>query len=140
MKKGIGIFLLCTFLLSAGTIYASGNSTQNLSDWYKKAFQKESETLGAVTATGMIVVYKKVNAFVKESKKDIDTAIASFSGNQVKDAKSGIEKYQAGTIKNLNDTVAELENVNFDEYVNGLNIEAEIDQDFEQMVEEVFSK
>ena len=48
--------------------------------------------------------------------------------------------YQTETIKSLNDTVAELENVNFDDYVDELNIEEKINQDFEQMVEEVFSE
>ncbi|NYF23614.1 hypothetical protein [Sporosarcina sp. JAI121] len=140
MKKVLSTFLLITLLFSAGTIYASSNSAQNLSDWYKKAFQKESEELGAATATGMISIFIGVNTSLKEAKKDIDTVIASIRGQRINDAKSGIERYQTKTINSLNTTVAELENVNFDEYVDGLHIEEEIDQDFEKMVEEVFGK
>lgn len=69
LKKILGIFLVFTLLVGAGTIYASGNPGQNLSEWYKNAFHKESEKLGAATATGMILVLKEVNIFVKESKK-----------------------------------------------------------------------
>lgn len=140
MKKVLATFLLFTLLVSVGTIYASNNSAHNLSDWYKGSFQKVSEELGATTATGMISIFKKVNTFRADSRVSIDTAIATFSSSQVKDAKSSIEKKRADTIKSLNHTVAELENVNFDEYVDELNIEAEIEQDFEQMVEEVFNE
>jgi len=140
MKKILGIVLVFTLLIGVGTIYANGNPGQNLSEWYKNAFHKESGKLGAATATGMILVFKEVNAVVKESKKSIDNALASFRDDKVKEAESGIEKYQADTISSLNATVAELENVNFDDYVDKLNIEAQIDQDFEQMVEDVFSE
>ncbi|WP_172371497.1 hypothetical protein [Sporosarcina jiandibaonis] len=140
MKKVLSIFLLFTLLLSAGTIYASNNSGQNLSDWYKKAFQKESEELGAATATGMILIFKEVNAFLRDLKIDISTTIADFSNKHVNNAKTGIGEYQAEMINSLNNAVTELENVNFDEYVKGLNIEEEINQDFEQMVQEVFSE
>ena len=140
MKKVLGIILVFTLLVGAGTIYASSNAGQNLSDWYKKAFQKESESLGAETAKGMILVFTKVNAFVKESKNDIDSAIAGFSDKQVNDAKTSIEGYQVETINSLNATVTELENVNFDDYVEKQNIEEQIDQEFEQMLEDVFSE
>jgi len=140
MKKVLGIFLVFTLLVGAGTIYASSNSGQKLSEWYKDTFHKESEKLGASTANGMILVLKEVNAVVKESKKNIDDTLASFRDGKVNDAESGIEKYQAETINSLNATVAELENVNFDEHVDKLNIEAQIDQEFEQMVEDVFSE
>ncbi len=140
MKIVLGIFLVFTLLVGAGTIYANSNPGQNLSEWYKNAFHKESEKLGAATATGMILVFKEVNVFVKESKKSIDTAIAGFSDKQVNDAKTSIEGYQTETINSLNNKVTELENVNFDDYVDKQNIEAQIDQDFEQMVEDVFSE
>ncbi|MEK4406339.1 hypothetical protein MKZ26_18435 [Sporosarcina sp. FSL K6-6792] len=140
MKKILGIFLVFTLLVGAGTIYASGNPGQNLSEWYKNAFHKESEKLGAATATGMILVLKEVNIFVKESKKSIDDALGSFRDDKVKEAESGIEKYQADTINSLNATVVQLENVNFDDYVDKQNIEAQIDQEFDQMVEDVFSE
>lgn len=58
----------------------------------------------------------------------------------MKEAESGIEKYQADTINSLNATVVQLENVNFDDYVDKQNIEAQIDQEFDQMVEDVFSE
>ncbi|MFD1929205.1 hypothetical protein ACFSFY_14275 [Sporosarcina siberiensis] len=139
MKKVLGIILLFSFLISAGTIYASGNSGQNLSDWYKKAFQTESEKLGATSATGMVLVFKEVNLLVEETKKSIEDALTSFRDIKVKEAESGIEKYRAETISSLNATVTELENVNFDDYVDKLNINAQIDKDFEQMIEDVFS-
>ena len=92
MKKVLGIFLVFALLLSAGTIYASGNPGQNLSEWYKNAFHKESEKLGAATATGMVLLFKEVNTFVKESRKGIDDALASFRDDNVKEAKSGHRK------------------------------------------------
>lgn len=140
MKKILGVFLLLTLLLSAGTIYASSNSAQNLSAWYKEAFQKESEKLGATTATGMLLIFKEVNNFLEESKENIDETLAFFRDEKVENAKNGIEEYQGQTIKSLNDTAVELKNINFDDYVDKLNIEAEIEQDFEKMVEEVFSE
>jgi len=140
MKKILGFVLVFTLLIGAGTIYANANPGQNLSEWYKNVFHKESEMLGAATATGMILVFKEVNDFVKESKKDIDDALASFRDDKVKEAESGIEKYQADTINSLNATVIQLENVNFDDYVDKQDIEAQIDQEFELMVEEVFGE
>lgn len=140
MKKILGFVLVFTLLIGAGTIYANGNPGQNLSEWYKNAFHKESGKLGAATATGMILVFKEVNDFVKESKKDIDDVLASFRDDKVKEAESGIEKYQADTINSLNATVIQLENVNFDDYVDKQDIEAQIDQEFELMVEEVFGE
>ena len=140
MKKIFGTLLLCTLLVSAGTIYASGNPAQNLVDWYEDSFQKKGEELGAATATGMVSVFKEVNSLLKESEKDTDTAIVNLSDQQVIEAKAGIEAYQFDTSKDLYETVAELKNVNFDNYVDGLNIEAEIEQDFEKMIEEVFNE
>jgi len=140
MKKIIGFVLVFTLLIGVGTIYANANPGQNLSEWYKNEFRKESEKLGAATATGMISVFKEVNAFVKESKKDIDDALASFRDDKVKEAESGIEKYQADTINSLNASVIQLENVNFDDFVDKQDIEAQIDQEFELMVEEVFGE
>lgn len=140
MKKILGFVLVFTLLIGAGTIYASGNPGQNLFQWYKNAFHKESEKLGAATATGMILVLKEVNVFVKESKKSIDDALASFRDDKVKEAESGIEKYQADTINSLNATVNKLENVNFNDYMDKQYIEAQIDQEFEKMVEDVFSE
>ncbi len=140
MKKILGTLLLFTLLVSAGTIYANGNPAQNLLDWYENSLQKKSEELGVATATGMIVVFKEVNSFLKESKKDTDTAIVNVSDQQVIEAKAGIEAYQFETSKDLNETVAELKDVNFDNYVDGLNIEAEIERDFEKMIEEVFNE
>lgn len=66
--------------------------------------------------------------------------MASFRDDKVKEAESGIEKYQADTINSLNATVNKLENVNFNDYVDKQNIEAQIDQEFEKMVEDVFSE
>ncbi|MBO0588890.1 hypothetical protein [Sporosarcina sp. E16_8] len=140
MKKVLGIVLLFTLLLSAGKIYASGNPAQNLSDWYKNSFQKESGKLAVATTAGMLVVFKEVNSFVKESKKSIEDALASFGDDKMKEAESGIEEYQSNALNSLSDTVAGLENVNFDDYVDKLNIEAEMDKDFENMVEELFSE
>jgi len=140
MKKILGFVLVFTLLIGAGTIYADADPGQNLSEWYKNEFRKESEKLAAATATGLIVVFKEVNVFVNESKKSIDDALASFRDDKVKEAESGIEKYQADTINSLNATVIQLENVNFDDYVDKQNIEAQIDQEFELMVEEVFSE
>lgn len=42
MKKVLGIVLVFTILIGAGTIYANGNTGQNLSEWYKNAFHEES--------------------------------------------------------------------------------------------------
>ena len=89
MKKILGVFLLFTFLLGTGTIYASVNPGKYLSDWYKNSFLKESEKLGAATATGLIVVLKEVDAFLEVSKESIDDTLAIFLGDKVKDANTG---------------------------------------------------
>src|SRR5690606_37194059 len=90
MKKILGFVLVFTLLIGAGTIYANANPGQNLSEWYKNEFRKESEKLGAATATGMIMVFKEVNVFVNESKNSIDDALAIFRDDKVKEAESGI--------------------------------------------------
>ncbi|MEK5037224.1 hypothetical protein [Sporosarcina sp. FSL K6-3457] len=138
MKKMFGVFLVCVLLLGAGTIYANGHAGQNLFDWYKGSFQKKSEKLGSVTATEITLAIKEVNTFLQESKASIDDKLAIFHGDKVKEAKSSIEAYQTQTITSLNDMIVELENISFDDYVDELNIEAEMDQDFEKIVEEVF--
>ena len=140
MKKVLGIFLVFAFLLGAGTIYASMNPGQNLSAWYKDSFLEDSKTVGAATATGIIVLLKDVNVFLEESKKSIDVALASFSDDKVRETEADIEEYKTNTINSLNNTVAELESVNFDDYVDKQNIEAEIVLEFEKMVEEVLSE
>ena len=140
MKKILGFVLVFTLLIGAGTIYASTNPGQNLSEWYKNAFHNESEKLGAATANGLIMVLKEVNVFVNESKKSIDDALVNFRDDKVKESESSIEKYQTDTINSLNATAIQLENINFDDYVDKQDIEAQIDQEFELMVEEVFGE
>ncbi|KAA0955554.1 hypothetical protein FQ087_13165 [Sporosarcina sp. ANT_H38] len=140
MKKVLGVFLVFAFLLGAGTIYASMNPGQNLSAWYKDALLEESKKVGAATATGIIVVLKDVNAFLEESKQSIDDALASFSDDKVRETEADIEEYKANTINSLNKTVAELESLNFDDFVDKQNIEEVIDLEFEKMVEEVLSE
>ena len=136
LKKRLGAFLLFIFLLGGGTIYAKGTPGQNLADWYEGSFLVESEKLGGATVTGLMGAIKEVNSFLDESQQHIDDTLAIFRSDKVKEAEVGIKEYQAKTIKSLHDTVAELENVNFDHYVDELNIEADLDK----VVEEVFNE
>lgn len=140
LKKRLGAFLLFTFLLGGGTIFANGSPGQNLADWYEDSFLVESEKLGVATVTGLREAIKEVNSFLGESQQHIDDTLAIFRNDKVKEAEVGIKEYQAKTIKSLHDTVAELENVNFAQYVDELNMEAEIEADLDKMVEEIFSE
>ena len=127
-------------LFSAGSISANVDAGANLSKWYGNSFQKVSAKLGAATAIGLWTTYDNVNGFVDESKKDIAISLQSFTGTRVNEVESEIEKFQIDTENQLNKTVSELTEENFDDYAESANIEEQVDQDVEDILEEVLSE
>lgn len=141
MKKVLGSCILLFILLSAGTtIYAYSNLTQNLYSWYEDAFQQKSEILGTVTGVQIADGLADFNQFVTESKKSFHTVLDILRDESIKNTQTDIEIQQAEMVKELNEIVADLEQDSFDDYINELNIEADITFEVEQMIEELLDE
>lgn len=140
MKKILGIIIATSVLFSAGTIYANVDSATKLSNWYERAFQKESEKLGAETAVGLGKTLTQVKVFIDESKKSLNRSIVSFTADRVKEVTSEIEKIKNDTANRLDQTVSDLKEENFDDYAENANIEDQVEQDVENILEDVLSE
>ena len=141
MGKFLSICMLTILLIGAGSsIYAKTNLAQNLSVWYKSAFQQKSEILGSVTATQIIKGVADFNQFVSESKTIFDAAVATLRDDSTRDTQSGIEMRHDELVKELNETVMDLQQETFDDYMDELNIEAEITREVEKIVEEIVNE
>ncbi|MFD1205915.1 MULTISPECIES: hypothetical protein [Sporosarcina] len=141
MKKVLGSCILLVILLSAGTtIYAYSNLTQNLYSWYEDAFQQKSEILGTVTGVQIADGLADFNQFVTESKKSFHTVLDILRDESIKNTQTDIEIQQAEMVKELNEIVADLQQDSFDDYINELNIEADITFEVEQMIEELLDE
>lgn len=141
MRKFLSICIITILLAGAGaTIYAKTNAAQNLSNWYKNAFQQKSEIMGSITATQIIKGVAGFNQFVSESKNNFDAVIAALRDDSVKDTQSVIEMRHDELVKELNETVVDLQQETFDDYVDELNIEAEITREVEEMLEELVNE
>lgn len=141
MRKFLTICVLTILLVGAGSsIYAKTNPVQHLSDWYKSAFQQKSEILGAVTATQIIKGLADFNQFVSGSKSTLNAMIAALGDDGARDTQSEIDMRHAELVQEVNETVVELQQENFDDYVDKLTIEAEITRDVEKIVEELVNE
>ena len=141
MRKILSVCILTILLIGTGSsIYAKTNSTQNLSDWYKSAFQQKSEILGSVTATQIIKGVANFNQFVSGSKNTFDAVIAALGDDSARDTQSEIEMRHAEFVQELNETVIDLQQETFDDYVDELNIEVEITREVEKIVEELVNE
>ena len=141
MRKILSICVLTILLVGAGSsIYAKTNPAQNLSDAYKSAFQQKSETLGAVTAAQIIKGLADFNQFVSGSKTTLDAMIAALGDDGARDTQSEIDMRHAELVQELNETVVDLQQENFDDYVDELTIEAEITREVEKIVEELVNE
>ena len=140
IKKIFGIILTFTFLIGAGSIYANVDSAANLSNWYENSFQKKSSELGAAAGTGIFKVLNNAETSVVESKSIIGFAIANFRDEQIKKAVAEIISYQNDIERQIDTTVTELEQENFDDYAENANIEEKMEQDIENILAEVLSE
>lgn len=141
MRKLFSVFILTVFLISAGTaIYAKTNTSQNLSKWYNGAFQQISSDLGSGTATQIIKGLVDLDKFVSESKDNFSTALAALRDVNIGDTKVNIEMRQAKFINELDETVADLQQETFEDYVDELDIEAVLTAEVEIMLEELLNK
>ncbi|MGG0670375.1 hypothetical protein ABE073_17820 [Lederbergia citrisecunda] len=141
MRRIFIIGILALFLVGAGTtIYAKSNSVQNLSDWYKDAFQQKSGLVGSLTAVELVTSLSEFNQFITGSKKSLDAMIAVLFDEKTSDVQSSIEMQHAEMVDELEETVAALQQDKFDEYVDELNIEAELTVEVEKMLEELLNE
>ena len=140
MKKIFGIIIAFSVLFSAGSIYAKVDSAANFSNWYENSFQKESGRLGATTAAGIWTNANHVRTFVSESKIEIDSSIESFRDEQVRKVIAGILEFRDDNKSRLEQTVTDLKQENFDDYVENVNIEETVDQDIKNILEDVLSE
>lgn len=142
MKRTIVfVGILALLVVGAGaTIYAKSGSAQNVADWYKDSFQEKSEVLGSFTAVELITNLSEFNQFVTESKKSLNAMIAVLVDEKTSDTQSSIEMQHAELVNELNETVADLQQDNFDEYVDELNIEAELMVEVEKVLEELVNE
>ena len=141
MRKILSVCILTILLIGTGSsIYAKTNLAQNLSVWYKSAFQQKSEILGSVTATQIIKGVANFNQFVSGSKNTFDAVIAALGDDSARDTQSEIEMRHAEFVQELNETVIDLQQETFDDYVDELNIEVEITREVEKIVEELVNE
>lgn len=141
MRKFLSICIITILLVGAGaTIYVKANSAQNLSNWYKNAFQQKSEIMGSITATQIIKGVAGFSQFVSGSKNNFDAVIVALGDDSARDTQSEIEMRHAELVQELNEAVVDLQQETFDDYVDELNIEAEITREVEEMLEELVNE
>lgn len=127
-------------MISAGSIAANVDLANNFSTWYNKTFLEESGKVSAALATDLVVAVKKVENFVLESMGNASSSIERLGDNQIAETKNEIEKYLNENQQQLDQTVRNLENENFDNYATTRNIEQEIELDFKDLLEQVLSE
>ncbi|MFJ7972073.1 hypothetical protein [Psychrobacillus sp. NPDC096389] len=140
MKKVAGIILVFCVLLGSSTIYASGLPQTSLSKWYGQSFHKESEKFKDATSSGVLEVLNEMKGFLTDSKENFTGAITQFLNGQVKEVNSNIDAKSSDIKNRIDETVNELEKVNFDEYVDKVEIEEEVLRDVEKILADVLSK
>ena len=141
IRKKLSICVLTILLVGAGSsIYAKTNPVQNLSDWYKSSFQQKSENLGTVTATEIIKGLADFNQFVSGSKSTLNAMIVALGDDGARDTQTEIEMHHAKLVQELNETVVDLQQENFDDYVDKQTIEVEITREVEKIVEELVNE
>ena len=138
IKKIISTIVLITMLLTASTIYASGIPQNSLSKWYGQSFQKEREVKRSTISSDIIQTFEEVNIFLLESILSYESTIEGIQDKQLDKTRAGIGRYQHDIKSRLNQTVTELQKVNFNDYAEIANIEEEIDQNIEEVLKEVF--
>ncbi|TQR21678.1 hypothetical protein [Psychrobacillus vulpis] len=74
-----------------------------------------------------------------ESIHSFDSAIENFGDNQKKEAQASIQRYQSDKRSELEQTVSDLQNNSFDNYVENVKLDGEIDSEIHNILTEVFS-
>jgi hypothetical protein len=140
LKKIIGIIIASSVLFFAGSIYANVDPASKLSNWYDHSFQKGSERLGAETAVGLFKTVVQVKTILNESREYLESSIVSYTADRVKEVVSEINQISTDNENRIEQTVSDLEKENFDDYAENANIEEELDQSFEEILEDVLTE
>lgn len=140
VKRVIGILIVATIFFGAGTIFAKGDSATKLSNWYSDLFQKESEEIETIIASGIRTSYIQAGTFLLESKNHFDSSIKNFRDNQITEVEVGIKKYLDHTKNRILEKVADLNEENFDDYLETVKIDEEIEGDVEEILKEVIEE
>ena len=140
IKNRLGILLLFTVILFSGFVYANVQAASTLSNWYTDAHQKEDERISSTAEAGVWTTFKQLKSFITEVKENATTAIEKSRNKQVDESKANVETVVTRMKEQVNQTVTDLENENFDEYVRNRNIEEEIEQDVATMLAEILGE
>ena len=89
IKKILGTFIVITFLLGAGSIYANVNAGNTLSNWYNHSFQKEDNKISTIVESGISVISNQVQASLEEMKENSTSAINKTRVEHISKAKLG---------------------------------------------------
>ncbi|QUW21231.1 hypothetical protein JSQ81_15655 [Sporosarcina sp. Marseille-Q4063] len=140
IKNRIGISLLITVILCLGFVYANVQAASTLSKWYTDTFQKEDEILSSTLETGVWTTFKRLGVFIAEAKQDAITAIEESRNKQVEESTANIEALVTDMKEQIDQTVTELDEENFDAFVERRNIEEEIERDVATMLAEILDE
>lgn len=141
MRRILSVGILVFLLVGAGTtIFAKSNTAQNIFDWYEGEFQQKSKDFGSIAAGELLTSLNNFNQFVTGSEKSLDAMFAVLFDEKTSDTQSNIEMQHAKLVNELNETVTELQQGDSDEYVDKLNIEAELTMEVEKILEELLNE
>lgn len=139
MRKRLIILVGLFLFVIAGTASA-GKSMQPLADWHNQQFKSISVEIGAVTAVGLLNLYKTTNQFVKETKFTLSRAFEQLTGSETKAVIEGISHYEEQLNKELTTTVNELNKQNFNNYKEQQSIDQTITDEVNELLEDILSE
>lgn len=139
IKNRLGILLLFTVILFSGFIFANVQAASTLSDWYTETIHKEDE-VNSTLENGIWTSFKELGEFLVEAKEHATTLIEKSRTIQVDESKANLDTAVTRIKEQVNQTVTDLENEDFDAYVNSRNIEDEIEQEVVTMLEEILGE
>ena len=140
MKKVVGIILVFFVLIGSSTIYASGLPRTSLSKWYGQTYQLEREVVGVVTSTSIREVLVEIKLLLSESKDKFDSEVSSFLDTQVEETNSNLRGFSNETKDSLAESISDLEEVSFDEYMDEELVKEEVGQEVESLLADVLNK
>lgn len=139
-KRAIGFILIFSVLLGSSTIYASGVPEASFSKWYGHAFKKESEIFKEVTTSSLKEIGREVNNFLQETQENVTSSITFFVKEEMDKTNSRITQQEKSIQEELQATVVDLENANFDNYPDEQKMKEEINAEVEVILEDLLNE
>ena len=139
IKNRLGILLLVVVTLCSGFIFANVQAASTLADRYTETIPKEDD-VNLTLEIGIWTSFKELGEFIVEAKQYATSLIDQTRNTQVDESKANLDTVVTRMKEDVDQTVADLENENFDAYVTSRNIEEEIEQEVITILEEILGE